>query len=64
MLIDTIKKFCLENYENGYDEFVECYDDVELGEYILDYGIQSLADFKRIAAHRISYREEIKSTAF
>jgi len=62
--VKKIKAFCIKNYENGYDEFVECYSDMELQQYILENNITSIKSFKESAEPRISYRAEIQSTRF
>lgn len=58
-LLDQVKQHCLENYNSGFDVFVECYSDAELLEEIgaattLSGAIKKLSKF-------VSIREEAKS---
>ena len=63
-LIAEIKKYALENYENGYDTIVECYEDEELEQYCKDYNITTLEEFKKSYAPVIDHRRDIEATAF
>ena len=63
-ILEKVKLFCIENYNNGYDEFVECYEDIELEEYIIHWEIKSIKDFIEVSRARREYREEIQNTAF
>lgn len=63
-LVTEIKTFCLANYENGYDTIVECYGNTDLIEYIEDHKITCLNDFIKSYAPMISYKNEVRSTAF
>lgn len=63
-LIADIKAFCLSNYDQGYDSIIECFDHADLVEWINQYQITSLTDFIASYAVVISYKNEIRSTAF
>jgi len=57
-LLDQVKQYCTENYNEGFDVFVECYSDAELLEEIgaattLSGAIKKLNKF-------VSIREEAK----
>ena len=57
-LLDQVKQYCTENYNAGFDVFVECYSDAELLEEIgtaksLNSAVKNLKKF-------VSIREEAK----
>jgi hypothetical protein len=63
-LINDIKSYALENYDNGYDRVVECYADSDLAQLIDKQGIKTLDDFIAYYGVSIEYAEEIKATAY
>jgi len=63
-LIKEIKKFCKENYLNGYDRCVECWDESDYQEWINDYNINSVESFIESYSFMIERAEDIISTAF
>jgi hypothetical protein len=36
-LIAALKKYAIEHYDQGYDTYVECYDDAEWAEFVGDH---------------------------
>ena len=42
LLIQTAEKHCIENYENGFDWFVECYGKSDWIEFFEEYEVDSL----------------------
>ncbi len=60
MLLDNIRKFCLENYEEGYDEVVEAYDDEELQEFIDNFNVTSVKSFIKEYQFLIDHRNDIR----
>ena len=64
MLLDDIRKFCLEHYEDGYDTIVEAYDDEELQTFIDDFKVTSVKSFIKEYQFLIDHRNEIRAEAF
>lgn len=63
-LINDIKRYSEDNYENGYDAIVECYSDKELMELVDEQGIKTLQAFIEFYGASIDYANEIKSTIY
>jgi hypothetical protein len=63
-LINDIKSFALENYDNGYDRVIECYGDSDLELLIEKNSITTLDDFIAYYGVSIEYSLEIKATAY
>lgn len=63
-LLNDIKAFCKENYENGYDAVVECWDDSDHMDFIQHNEITSVEQFKKAYAPMIERRQEIEATIF
>tara|TARA_B110000438_G_C15668416_1_gene587088 strand:+ start:614 stop:862 length:249 start_codon:yes stop_codon:yes gene_type:complete len=65
-LIEAARTFCLDNYENGFDEFVECYEDDEWLELAtkengeLMTWKELLTEIKRTQKIRADYAAEIR----
>ncbi|AUS02727.1 hypothetical protein NVP2275O_146 [Vibrio phage 2.275.O._10N.286.54.E11] len=55
-------KFCIDNYENGYDVFIECYSGNELEEYVL--GHERFVDLMREAKLEVQARNEYMAEIF
>ncbi len=64
VLLKEVKAFCESNYEYGYDACVECWDDDDYLEWFERKKVTTLSGFKKSYAPLISYRAEMKSTAF
>lgn len=63
-LIAEIKQFCIDNYENGYDAVVECWDYNDYIEWLSIGNKKTLDEFIKSYAVIIERRSEIESTAF
>ena len=58
-LLDQVKQYCTENYNKGFDVFVECYSDAELLEEIGTAG--TLTDAIKKLSKFVSIREEARA---
>lgn len=63
-LVDQIKQFCIDNYENGYDACVECWDTKDYEEFIAENNVTSVEQFVVEYAPVIEHVEDIRSLAF
>jgi hypothetical protein len=64
LLVESIKSFCLANYENGYDICIESWNDSDYIEFIKDFKITSVENFVKSYAFLIDYANLITSTRF
>jgi len=63
-LIDNIRKYCIENYENGYDSCVECWDEDDYIFWVLDNNVKSVKGFIKSYAFIIKRDEEMQKTVW
>jgi hypothetical protein len=47
--VESLKAWCLENYEKGADTMVECWETSDYEEMLTQYGEDSLAVLQRLA---------------
>jgi len=64
MLLQEIRKYCVEHYEEGYDVVVEAYDDEDLQGFIDDYKVTSVKQFVKEFQFLIDHRNEMMSTGY
>tara|TARA_R110000868_G_scaffold297179_2_gene557483 strand:- start:1239 stop:1445 length:207 start_codon:yes stop_codon:yes gene_type:complete len=64
LLVESIKSFCLANYENGYDTCIECWGYADYVEWIEDFKVTSVEKFVESYAFMIDHANEITSTGF
>jgi len=63
-LVKDIYDFAVEQYEAGYDFWVEGYDKLDQIAFIEENDIRSIDDFIEECKAIISHREEMRSTSF
>lgn len=61
-LIDKLKAIAMDNYENGGDGFIECYDDAEWVRFIEDAEGKPITELRKAMKLYDDHRRDIQNS--
>ena len=63
--IEKMKQWCMDNYNNGADTMVECWDDSDYNELFMDVSTkQAWKSLKDIASVYLDQQNDARNSAF